>query len=373
MSLAKRVAAALDRIDPSLGAFITLNDAALETARRDPGGRLRGIILGVKDLFDTAGLRTTYGSVRHVEHVPSRDAALVGALRQQGALILGKTNLNEYAYGVSGFNPHFGAMLAPADRRRTAGGSSGGSAIAVATGICDLALGTDTSGSVRIPAACCNVYGFKVAKRESQLVGVFPLAPSLDTVGFLAPDVATLERALNVARRPDVRALKVAQLGDDVIVPDLPEDHWVIFRKQAYAIHLDNARREPATFGADLRHKLDGEIGDVHSAQVTMRRWRASFEAAMAGIDVLENDVFTGDPPALSAVIGDYRQNTLHESGRLMRFTPVANALGWPAMTVPTVSRPRHLLARPGDESALLARAAAIGLDRGDVLSAASS
>lgn len=372
MSSADRVVAALDRLDPSLGAFITLNQKALEAARQDPGGRLRGIILGVKDLFDTAGLRTTYGSVFHIDHVPTEDAALVGTMRNEGALILGKTNLNEYGYGVSGFNPHFGPMLTPADRSRTAGGSSGGSAVAVAAGVCDLALGTDTSGSVRIPAACCNVYGFKAAKGTSGLAGVFPLARSLDSVGFLSPDIATLERALNIERRPDADSLNIARLEDDVRLPALPEEHWVLFREEAYAIHLSRARRYPTSYGDDLRHKLDGDVGDVASAKATMSRWRANVEVLTAEIDVLESDIFTGGPPTLSAVTRDYRENTLHESRRLMSFTPVANALGWPAMAVPTEGRPRHLLARPGNEPALLAHAAAIGLDRADVLAAAT-
>jgi Asp-tRNA(Asn)/Glu-tRNA(Gln) amidotransferase A subunit family amidase len=368
----ERVAAALDRIDPGLGAFITLDSGVVEAAQRDPGGRLRGIILGVKDLFDTAALRTTYGSIRHLDHVPSQDASLVATMRQEGALVLGKTNLNEYAYGVSGLNPHFGAMLSPADRSRTAGGSSGGSAIAVATGVCDLALGTDTSGSVRIPAACCNVYGFKLATWASQMAGVFPLAPSLDSVGLFAPDIATLERALNVKRWTNARALRIGRLGEDVFPPDLPSEHWVLFRSEAHAIHRDNARREPASFGSDVLHKLDRKVGDVVGAQAVLRGWRASFEAAISGIDILESDVFAGEAPTLDAVMRDYHENTLHESRRLMAFTPVANALGWPAMTVPTANRPRHLLARPGNEAAMLAHAAAIGLDRADVLSAAA-
>jgi Asp-tRNA(Asn)/Glu-tRNA(Gln) amidotransferase A subunit family amidase len=372
MSSTERVVAAVERLDPALGAFITMNDNALEAARQDPGGRLRGIILGVKDLFDTAGLRTTYGSPLHTDHVPTEDAALVSAMRNEGALILGKTNLNEYAYGVSGFNPHFGPMLTPADRNRTAGGSSGGSAVAVAAGVCDLALGTDTSGSVRIPAACCNVYGFKAAKAASDLAGVFPLAPSLDSVGFLSPDVATLERALNIKRRPDAHSLNIARLEHDVRLPALPEDHWALFREQAYAIHLSRARRHRTSYGDDLLHKLDGEVGDVGDAKATMSRWRVSVEALTTEIDVLESDVFAGDAPTLSAVIRDYRENTLHESQRLMSFTPVANALGWPAMAVPTEGRPRHLLVRPGNEPALLAHAAAIGLDRADVVAPAT-
>ncbi len=363
-----RAAAALDRIDPTLGAFIAVDPHALSAAEEDRGGRLRGLILGVKDLVDTAALPTTYGSARHADHRPARDAAVVSGFLQEGALLLGKTNLNEYAYGVSGYNPHFGAMLTPADRSRTAGGSSGGSAVAVATGVCDLALGTDTSGSVRIPAACCNVYGFKAAAGAYPLTGVFPLAPTLDSIGFLAPDVATLARALDVAGMPDAAALRVARLGRDVRLPPLPAAHWVLFRSEAYPIHAEALAKDPEGFGADLQLKMSGQVGDVASARAAMAAWRAEVKAALAGVDILESEVFPGAAPTLDAVMRDYRNDTLIESERLMTHTPVANALGWPAMAVPTEDGPRHLLARPGDEPALLARAAAIGLARADIL-----
>src|SRR3954452_19106305 len=104
----------LDRVDPELGAFISLDaDAARAQAREDRGGRLAGVPVAVKDLVDTAGIRTTYGSAIHADHVPRRDATVVARLREQGAIVLGKTNLNEYAYGVSAFNPHYGPTLTP--------------------------------------------------------------------------------------------------------------------------------------------------------------------------------------------------------------------------------------------------------------------
>jgi aspartyl-tRNA(Asn)/glutamyl-tRNA(Gln) amidotransferase subunit A len=131
----------------------------------------------------------------------------------QGAVILGKANLNEYAYGVSGHNPHFGTIRSPADRARTAGGSSGGSAAAVAAGICDIGVGTDTSGSVRIPAACCGVYGFKAAHGGYPMRGVFPLAATYDSIGFFATHVPTLSRVLDVAVPDGVNAVDPARPG----------------------------------------------------------------------------------------------------------------------------------------------------------------
>ncbi|HET7740757.1 MAG TPA: amidase, partial [Mycobacterium sp.] len=144
-----KMKAALDRIDPELGAFITVDaDAVNRNLSMGGGTRLRGLTVGVKDLIDTAGLRTTYGSPRFRYHVPTRSAPVVTQLERAGAVVIGKTNLNEMAYGVSGYNPHYGLMRTPGDRSRTPGGSSGGSAVAVAAGYCDIGLGTDTGGSV---------------------------------------------------------------------------------------------------------------------------------------------------------------------------------------------------------------------------------
>ena len=120
-----------------------------------------GIRLAVKDLFDTAGVRTTYGSILFADHVPERTAEAVARLEAAGYVNVGKTNLHEFAYGVTSYNPHFGAIPNPIAPGRTAGGSSAGSAAALAAGVADAALGTDSGGSIRIPAACCGVVGFK--------------------------------------------------------------------------------------------------------------------------------------------------------------------------------------------------------------------
>jgi len=364
---ADRVRRALDRVDPALGAFITLDERAIARAAADPPGRLRGLTLAVKDNIDTAGLRTTYGSLRHAEHVPRRSAQVVEDLVGEGAVILGKANLNEYAYGVTGHNPHFGTVRSPADPLRTAGGSSGGSAAAVAAGVCDVGVGTDTSGSVRIPAGCCGVYGFKATHGAYSMRGVFPLAARFDSMGFFAADVPTLARVLDVTVPAGVAA-RVATLGEDVTIPPLPDEHWVLFREQAYAVHREQMEADPSSFGDDVRLKLSGEVGDVERATRVMAAWRRDVEAALAGVDVLLSDVFAGPPPTVEAVLREYREGSRVESLRLMAFTPVANALGWPAMTVPTQAGPKHLLGRPGGEGVLLALAARLGLPRSEML-----
>src|ERR671932_464963 len=163
-----------------------------------PGNVRPGPRLAVKDLFDTAGLATTYGSILFADHVPDRTAEVVRRLEDAGYGIVGKTNLHEFAYGVTSENPHFGTVPNPLAPGRSAGGSSGGSAAALAAGLADAALGTDTGGSIRIPAACCGIVGLKPTYGLVSLDGCFPLAPSFDHAGPMARDVATCTAMLRV-------------------------------------------------------------------------------------------------------------------------------------------------------------------------------
>jgi len=357
-SAVERVRAALERVDPRHAAFITLDaDGALARAAGDPGGDLCGVVLAVKDLIDTRGLRTTYGTSVHAEHVPAASAACVETLEARGAIVIGKANLNEYAYGVSGFNPHWGQMRVPGALERTPGGSSGGSAVAVAEGSCDLALGTDTSGSVRIPAACCGVLGFKLAHDPAAMRGVRPLAPSLDSLGYLARDVETLRRALRLPAAAAGAPARVAAL-EELPLPPFPfEDHWTLFRAEAYREHRDEVLRAPERYGVDLCVKVAQPLGDVGAARAAMAAWRARFGAAMGDVELLVGPVFTGPPPTVEELARDYRDGVLTTSERLMTHTPLANALGWPALALPTADGPRQLLGRPGSEAAMLAYA----------------
>jgi aspartyl-tRNA(Asn)/glutamyl-tRNA(Gln) amidotransferase subunit A len=348
------VRTALDRIDPALGAFITVDaDAALRAARTAPAGRLAGMPIAVKDLIDVAGMRATYGSPRYADHVPDRTAPAVGALLAEGAVVIGKTNLNEFAYGVTGYNPHFGAILSPRDRTRTAGGSSGGSAAAVAAGVCRLAIGTDTSGSIRLPAACCGVWGLKLAHGAVDMTGVFPLAPSLDSFGYLADGPDSLRLALGIDEPPDPRALRVGTIGADLEVPDLPAEHWTIFRAEAWRTHGRTVTEHPDDYGADLRARFALPAEEPAGAREAMAAWRRAYAAAAEGYDVLVDLVMDGLAPLLSAVRADYENGTFYVRQRLLRHTPVANALGWPALAFPTADGPRQVLGR--DPAALLA------------------
>ena len=161
----------------------------------DPAGA-SGTRLAVKDLFDTAGVRTTYGSAIFAEHVPAATAPAVARLEAAGYRTVGKANLHEFAWGITSENEHYGWVPNPIAPGRIAGGSSGGNAAALAAGLADAALGTDSGGSVRIPAACCGIVGFKPTHGLVSLEGCFPLAPSYDHAGPMARDVATCEQMM---------------------------------------------------------------------------------------------------------------------------------------------------------------------------------
>jgi aspartyl-tRNA(Asn)/glutamyl-tRNA(Gln) amidotransferase subunit A len=207
--------ARIERFNPDLNAYITVTaelarqqakkaEAELSVARgrksRRDRGPLHGIPISLKDNICTAGIRTTAGSRILDDFIPGNDAPIVVRLRQAGAVLLGKCNMHEFAYGVTTNNPHYGATRNPWDRSRIPGGSSGGSAAAVSGGLCFGSIGSDTGGSIRIPAALCGVVGLKPTIHRVDVTGVIPLSPSLDCVGPLgrtARDTEALFRAIS--------------------------------------------------------------------------------------------------------------------------------------------------------------------------------
>ncbi len=200
--------ARIEKWNPALNAFITVTSAlALEQARKADAelaggmdrGPLHGIPVAHKDLFCTRGIRTTGGSKTFGEYVPEFDAAVVERLHNAGAVLVGKTNLHEHAYGITSENPHYGAVRNPWDPERSPGGSSGGSAVAVATGMALAATGTDTGGSIRVPASWCGIAGLKPTFGRISKYGVLPLGYTLDHPGPMAQtvrDVALLFQAM---------------------------------------------------------------------------------------------------------------------------------------------------------------------------------
>jgi aspartyl-tRNA(Asn)/glutamyl-tRNA(Gln) amidotransferase subunit A len=205
VELTELMLARIERINPKLNAYITVtNELARTQAKkaeaelsvkgkrktRTDRGLLHGIPLSLKDNICTEGIRTTAGSKILGDYFPERDAPVVTRLKQAGAVFLGKTNMHEFAYGVTNDNPHYGAARNPWDTRRIPGGSSGGSAAAVAAGLCFGSIGTDTGGSIRIPAALCGVVGLKPNLGRVDVTGVIPLSVTHDCVGPLARTAA---------------------------------------------------------------------------------------------------------------------------------------------------------------------------------------
>ena len=215
---ARALLARIAALDAELRCYVAVDEAAVlrDAARLDAlepaaRGALHGWALAVKDIIDVAGLPTRAGS-SFFRRDPERDAPAVAALRAAGALVIGKTNTHEFAWGITTENPHFGRTANPWDRTRTVGGSSGGSAAAVAAGLADIALGSDTLGSIRIPAALNGISGVRPATGALSLDGIFPLALGLDTVGPFARDLDTVRRSTTCSPAARYRTPRAARV-----------------------------------------------------------------------------------------------------------------------------------------------------------------
>lgn len=291
-------AACLERVrlhDGALKAFITVtDDLAMTAARRAEReladgldrGLLHGIPIAIKDLIDTAGIRTTGGSEVWLDNVPAGDAPLWSALQAAGAVLVGKTNLQEFAHGVP--HPRFGQTRNPWDLARTAGGSSGGSAAAVMAGMCFAAVGTDTGGSIRVPASYCGAVGLKPTYGAVNTDGVFPLSWSLDHAGPMARtarDAAALFAGMTGGGYglPDVRldGLRLGVIGSHAEGPELTPEASASFA--AACSLLSDA-------GADL---VTVEVRDLELSEGLLPTIVGP-EAAVAHQDWLESDATAG-------------------------------------------------------------------------------
>jgi len=217
VELTNLMLARITQLNPKLNAYLTVTpELALAQAKKSeaellaPRGRsgqrdrgpLHGIPISLKDNIHTAGIRTTAGSRILADFLPGRDAIVVAKLKEAGAIILGKTNMHEFAYGVTSHNPHYGPVRNPWNPARIAGGSSGGSAAAVAAGLCFGSIGTDTGGSIRIPSALCGVVGFKPMRGQLSDDGVIPLSATLDCTGPIARSTHDVAILLHAAGQP---------------------------------------------------------------------------------------------------------------------------------------------------------------------------
>lgn len=290
---------------PTLNAFITVtSDIAMQAATRaehelragTDRGPLHGIPVALKDLVDTAGIRTTAGSRILADHVPGQDAAIVTRLKDAGAVIVGKTNMLEFAYGI--VHPDYGATWNPWDPRRTAGGSSGGSAAAVAAGLCYAAVGTDTGGSIRIPAAYCGIAGFKPTYGLVSLEGVFPLSWSLDHLGPMArtsEDAAILLSVLADVSLSDSGPTAISY-GIATSASDQARKRTAIsalegMRFGVLAQHLQGAELEPA-----VRDAFDDAIRRLQDAGAHME------DVKIPDLELADETLLTVITPEASAI-----------------------------------------------------------------------
>ncbi len=392
--------AAIGRLQPKLNAFITVCEeqavaaataADEELARGRDRGPLHGVPIAVKDVFSTAGARTTAGSKVFADNVPDRDAAVVERLRAAGAVIAGKTNMHELAYGITSQNPHFGAVRNPWNPDRIPGGSSGGSGAAVAAGAMFMAMGSDTGGSIRIPASFCGTVGLKPTFGRVSRYGVLPLDFTLDHMGPLARSVRDAAAALNAIAGYDTRDDSSSRRATDNYVPTptvnltgarigMPENFYlervdadvsgavqraantaerlgarivpvhvpdiaaintvgrVILLSEASAI-MEPYLADRGKFGADVLALLDqGRLlsaMDYINAQRVRRVLRDEFRRIWRDVDVL----FTPTTPTTAPGIGDtlIEIDGVPEDVRLAttRLVRGINVLGVPALSLP--------------------------------------
>ena len=392
---------AINEYEPQLNAFITVfREESLERARRAETeirsgkdlGPLHGIPIALKDIIYVEGTRSTAGSNFFSEESPQFDAALVSKLRDAGAIIIGKTNLHEFAFGVTTENPHFGATANPWDTSRVPGGSSGGSAAAVVAGCCAGALGSDTGGSIRIPAAVCGHVGLKPTFGRISVHGVLELAQSLDCVGPMCRYVHDVALMMNCLAGYDPRdvhsenqpvpdytkgldepirgrragvpkqhffdnldpeverivreAIKVIEgLGVEIVeldLPSAPAGHEVTltllmaeagqFHEQRLAAHREN-------YGVDVRELLEGGLAlsasDYIKAVRVREIVRREFVEAFEGVDCIVSPTAPIPAPLRSThdLSGGSESNRIRP--RLTRNTRLINLLGLPSISMP--------------------------------------
>ena len=352
---------------------------------------LEGVPIAVKDIFDTEGVATTYGSAMFRDHVPGRDAEAVRRVRDAGAIVLGKTATHEFAWGFSSINEALGTVRNPRDPERVAGGSSGGSAAALAAGLAPLALGTDTGGSIRVPSAFCGTYGLKPTFGRVSLDGVWPLARTLDhggpmartpedlalLLGVLAPVPAPpvagtpprvaicpdlhgfpLEHALADAHAELAAALgavevRFAEAG--LIVPafrtiQLAEGHETHRHAGLYP-------ERAAEYGADVGGRV--EMGshvtmpDLLAAQADRETVRAAFGRLFSEVDVLLTPAVPIAPPRIE---DERATGALREA--VVAYTVPQDLVGLPSCALPNGMQ---LTGPPGAEALLLSVATALG------------
>lgn len=356
--------------------------------------RGKGLRVALKDIVDMEGLPTTVGSrAWALRAEPAmKDAACLAGLRQaerEGtAHIIGRTNLHEFCFGVTGVNPWYGTPVNPMDPGRVPGGSSSGSAAAVGSGEADIAIGSDTGGSIRIPAASCGISGLKTTLGRISLEGVWPLAPSLDTIGPMARDVAGLTQGMallepgfqvteslpeHVGRirldvDPSVDAVIDAALQETGLrIEDVALPSWggadagtlALLFAEAWSLYGHMLDEDASDLGEDIQTRLRAGAAttaqDVAAAKQVRERLRAEFDEAFKRFPILVQPTLLGDPVRLEDAATMYTRIS----------TRPVNLVGLPAVAIPVPRRGQlhtsvQLIGPPNSEGLLLATAGAI-------------
>ncbi len=321
-------------------------------------GRLAGVPLLVKDLIDVAGLRITYGSRIYADHIATETAPCVAALEAEGAIVVATTTCDEFAWGVGGQNAHWGDTGNPHRPGRIAGGSSSGNASALAVGMGALALGTDTGGSVRVPAAACGVVGLKTPIGAISTEGVFPLVPALDTVGPMARTVEDCALAWSILSgepvpEPSLDGKRLGKLtrlpslgepepaphdprsdalpGEPVELPVPEHDVWPVFYAGAAESHRGLFPEREAQYGPAIRAKLTQAVRTTPEAARSGHEAMAAWQRAAAEdppVDVIVSPVL--GLPELPAIETPEEEFRIAFSSYARPF----NFLGWPAIAI---------------------------------------
>lgn len=392
----------IDQIDPILNTIITLDrDAALEKARLaeeelNQGkyrGPLHGVPIGIKDLIFTKGIKTTMGSEIYAEFIPTENAFVIDQLETAGAIIFGKLNTHQFAYGPTGDRSYYGPVRNPYDITKIPGGSSSGSAASVAACLNYGALGTDTGGSIRVPAAFCGIVGMKPTYGRVSKRGVFPLAWTLDHTGPMTrtvTDNALMLNAISGYDAKDVDAIKIeredftrylgkdikgkvigiptrffneyadqdiklrikhiadllADLGAYIIDVDIPDMEPIeqaqraIIRSEAYAIHEQHLKDHPDKWDSEVKERLytglDVTGYEVARAHQTRKQMRQEYHSIFRQVDALLTPTTTIFPPAINErYLGGEMNDESHIRWTILKYTSPFNLLGLPAISIP--------------------------------------
>jgi aspartyl-tRNA(Asn)/glutamyl-tRNA(Gln) amidotransferase subunit A len=382
-------------VNPTVNAYITVMEeearayaklAEQEIVKGQYKGPLHGIPLAIKDNIDTKGVRTTHGSKIHRENFPQKDAPVVTQLLEAGMIPVGKTNMHEYAYGITTVNPHYNPTRNPWNTDKIAGGSSGGSAAALASHMTIAALGTDTAGSIRIPSACCGTVGLKPTFGRVSKKGVFPLSWTLDHVGPMTKNVQDASYMLHAMDsnpssqnygdltigRSDLKGVKIGipqeeayfqletsvknrmnevidhlrELGAEIRyinIPTLvhvPFVSLVTYAVEASAIHHQKLLSEPEHFGADVRTLL--KFGETLTgvqymqAQQLRRIISGELESVFESVHSLLLPTIPIPAPTINEMQVVVNGEEVNVTEALLRLPQIANVCGLPSLAVPS-------------------------------------